>query len=401
MVSVFLVSFPVVRRALGSLVLCALVCGCGGKEEIRQYRVAKDQPAGDLNPVGSADNPSTSAPRNADATLESSAGGAPTARMLAALVETSDRVWSFKLLGSLEDVGNSAEAFKGWMKSLTFVEDPQTPGSTIPQWTLPPGWEQQPASQMRFATVLPDPAKPELQISVIGLPRPQDQLANVNRWRGQLQLNPLTREQLQQTTESLELAGGNGVLVDLAGQADPQGIMGPAGMAAPFAGGGSGIAPPPTPPAIAAAPAATDTTDETGLEVHPPAGWEPQPLKMSQSHSWKVPGGEQSAECTVSQLGAAGGDPLMNVNRWRGQIQLPPLDAAGLEAELKTLVVGGHDAKFVRIDNPAIPPNGESILGALLPYQDSVWFFKLRGPTPLVEATRGDFEKFCAEVKFP
>lgn len=54
-------------------------------------------------------------------------------------------------------------------------------------WTLPQGWTQSGAGGMRYATLRPAAGK--VEVSVVVLPGPAGgELANVNRWRGQLGL---------------------------------------------------------------------------------------------------------------------------------------------------------------------------------------------------------------------
>jgi hypothetical protein len=56
------------------------------------------------------------------------------------------------------------------------------------KWTLPPGWTDKQEGGMRYATIKPT-APGKVEISVVVLPGPAGgELANVNRWRGQIGL---------------------------------------------------------------------------------------------------------------------------------------------------------------------------------------------------------------------
>ncbi len=56
-------------------------------------------------------------------------------------------------------------------------------------WTVPRGWKELPASGMREATIEPPQAAGKVQMTVVALPGGVGgELANVNRWRGQLAL---------------------------------------------------------------------------------------------------------------------------------------------------------------------------------------------------------------------
>ncbi len=68
-------------------------------------------------------------------------------------------------------------------------------GSEAPRaglkWDLPKGWTQEQGSGMRYASLKP-PVSGKLDVSVIVLPgEAGGELANVNRWRGQIGLPPL------------------------------------------------------------------------------------------------------------------------------------------------------------------------------------------------------------------
>lgn len=65
---------------------------------------------------------------------------------------------------------------------------PSTPGGTGLHWTLPNGWSEEKGGGMRFAT-LKAPFSGKLDVSVTFLPGAAGgELANVNRWRGQIGL---------------------------------------------------------------------------------------------------------------------------------------------------------------------------------------------------------------------
>ncbi|HEU4382545.1 MAG TPA: hypothetical protein VFR85_03490 [Anaeromyxobacteraceae bacterium] len=68
---------------------------------------------------------------------------------------------------------------------------PRPTGGGALTWTLPKGWQQTRGDSMRFATLKP-PVEGRIDASVVVLPGPAGgELANVNRWRGQIGLPPL------------------------------------------------------------------------------------------------------------------------------------------------------------------------------------------------------------------
>ena len=72
-----------------------------------------------------------------------------------------------------------------------------------------------------------------------------------------------------------------------------------------------------------------------------------------------IPSGAKPLELTVSKL-ARGEGPLedqllANVNRWRGQVSLPPLEPEGLAKESERLSVAGEEAVIVNYTGVAQP----------------------------------------------
>jgi len=75
------------------------------------------------------------------------------------------------------------------------------------KWTLPKGWTESVGSGMRFATLKPPGGA--VDVSVIVLPGPAGgELANVNRWRGQIGLGPIDEPGLAAVRKSLNTKAG-------------------------------------------------------------------------------------------------------------------------------------------------------------------------------------------------
>jgi hypothetical protein len=76
------------------------------------------------------------------------------------------------------------------------------------RWTLPSGWTDAAGGQMRFATLKP-PVEGKVDASVVVLPGPAGgELANVNRWRGQIGLAPLDDAALARARKVLKTSAG-------------------------------------------------------------------------------------------------------------------------------------------------------------------------------------------------
>lgn len=88
-------------------------------------------------------------------------------------------------------------------------------------YTVPDGWTELPASGVRKANfrIEDDNGNAELTVTVF----PGDvggTLANINRWRGQIGLDPTTSEALPAFTESYTISKHGGIIVTLEGGVD-------------------------------------------------------------------------------------------------------------------------------------------------------------------------------------
>jgi hypothetical protein len=160
---------------------------------------------------------------------------------------------------------------------------------------------------------------------------------------------------------------------------------GSAGM--PAAGGGS------------MADTAVPTAAGPGLTWTAPPGWRVKPASAMRKGSYAVPGeGGAEADFSITAFPGDVGGELANVNRWRGQVQLPPLSDGDLAGAVGTLAQNG--LQFELVDFAGDPgAGGKRILGAIVPFADGTWFFKLTGPDRLVEGEKAAFLGFLKSVK--
>jgi hypothetical protein len=119
--------------------------------------------------------------------------------------------------------------------------------------------------------------------------------------------------------------------------------------------------------------------------------------------SFKVtaPNGKETDVSVVSLPGMAGGD-LANVNRWRGQVQLGPIDEDTLAKSAEHVTANGHDYLLVDLASDQ-PINGEKqrILAAILDENDRSWFIKITGEEAAVESQKSAFTDFLRGLKIP
>lgn len=96
---------------------------------------------------------------------------------------------------------------------------PAAAAGPVLEWTAPADWTAKPASEMRLASysyIAPGGESAELSVFVFpdaagGL------LANINRWRGQVGLEPVAESALETTATRTQIAGQEAWLVDFSG----------------------------------------------------------------------------------------------------------------------------------------------------------------------------------------
>ncbi|MFA5058650.1 MAG: hypothetical protein WC485_11095 [Opitutaceae bacterium] len=350
-----------------------------------------------------------------------------------------------------------------------------TSDATAPgiRWQIPPGWQEQASSGPRQGSFLitgPDGVKAEM--SVIAFPGDVGgDLANVNRWRGQIQLPPigeaglpgafvpvagpagefLVVDLLSETpvaegghqarilgailkqpaqTWFFKLAGEAGLVeaqkeafigflqsVEFSAATASSPVATPARAAntndlPPDARGVPATAPlaeaglPPGHPSIdgvtvpsaasdsGMASTAVSTAADQALIWSAPASWTPKTGSAMRKGSYAINGPEGAGDLSITAFPGDVGGNLANVNRWRGQLQLPPVtDLAGA---LQPLGANGLDLLVFDAAN-----HGTRILGAIVPRAGETWFFKLTGPDALVAREKPAFLEFLKTVKAP
>lgn len=382
-------------RTLGWTLLTASVTavGCGPRDQIAVYEAPKE-----VIPKEVVAQP---------AAIPAAATAAD--RMLAAILPDGDRAWFFKVTGPVADVDAKAKQILDFFQSVRLAT-----GKTHPDWQVPAGWQERPGSAMRVATlVIPAGTKPlELSVTVLPWQGPEAMLSNINRWRGQMQLPPTDQASLAKETREVAVGDGTMTVVDL------QGSMS-GGMMPPFAGGNAmpGATPPATAPAPDAANAlppghppveAPGVANSAPFQVTVPAGWQSLPATGIRKAAFLIEQDGKSATLTAIDFAASAGpmmaDPVANLNRWRVEVDLPPVEGEAAKSAIETIQVDGGDAQFMAIipdaNEPAQSQAARGTLAAMVRKGDTIWFFKLLGDRELVAAQRNNFESFLKSVRF-
>ncbi|HEX2972256.1 MAG TPA: hypothetical protein VHP11_07975 [Tepidisphaeraceae bacterium] len=160
------------------------------------------------------------------------------------------------------------------------------------------------------------------------------------------------------------------------------------------------VEPPPTavaPPA--SQPASAQRGEERRLEWTVPAEWTEMPARSMRYATFAVKG-EPTLELAVFRFSP---QPLLpNVNRWEGQLGLPPTPEAELGKVVRHLEVNGVGVELVDLLGPA-PAAGQprmQMLGAVINEPGGSWFFKMTGPAEKVGKQKAAFESFLKSTRF-
>ena len=385
--------FPQPVRLLIPLLLL-LVIGCQ-RENIKVYRVAKEQ---------TQQPPQTAPARSTDSPNPTLPLGHP-------------------------DISSAPGA------SLPTVSESARPQLT---WKTPEGWTEVPPGEMRVASFkIQGQNGKQADVSVIPLPGlPGSDEANVNRWRGQVGLSPASPEELKKSAESVEAAGQPAPLYDVTGKnpgsGDATRILGVIQHRTDAVWffkmtGDAELAEQQKPAFVAFLKSVKFTTVQSQTELppsHPPIGdtgmgapTASAPVSSEGKPDWQVPAGWQevsggqflvakfmlagtggaTAAVNVSMSAGDGGGLAANVNRWRGQLGLPPI------VEILTTPVDVTNGKAQLVDmsgTDARTGQPARLVGIAVSQSGQTWFYKLMGDAKVVEAQKEVFTKFVQTVKY-
>ncbi len=354
------------------------------------------------------------------------------------------------------DVHSSASSMAPGATSPHGATDPHgmssqhgsTSDATSPfAWTTPPGWTEAATTSMRLANFHPagDP-KAECYLTLLGGDA-GGLAANVNRWRGQLALPSLDQAAIDALPKA-QLLGRDAILMEATGtwtgmsgmESSPgwglTGLLfvgaegsaflkmtGPAKVLADerehflelaksiHPAQPSDAKPAPAPNgATASAPTGASPHGSSGTPKAPPVEM-PQSSPASDAFAWTLPEGWRRApdkpmraatfyagpgetlECYIAVFPGDTGGLLANVNRWRGQLDLPPLADADV-AKLESIPMLGGKAVLVEGEG-----KGAQLVGAACPGTDRSVFVKMSGSPELVKAQRAAFLAFCGSLE--
>src|ERR1043166_1829259 len=315
---------------------------------------------------------------------------------------------------------------------------PTAGGSAKVHWKVPAGWQELPGNEMRLGNfVVPGASGTKAEVSVLSFPGSVGtEIDNVNRWRGQIGLDPIAGDQLK--AETVTVGGSNGKFYDIGGGADKKRILAAsvsrgentwffkmlgddAVVAAQrnsfaeflksvsFDGTTSDATEP-----VVTKPVSTNTKKVPGAtepitvesaagkpQWKAPADWTAAAASAMIKAKYVIARAEnQKAEVTISSFPGDVGGTLANVNRWRGQLGLSPVDQAGMEKLVSSVDVLGGKAMLVEMNGTDQTGQKTMMIAAMVPRSGETWFYKLIGHPEVVAAQKEAFIGFVQSVRY-
>jgi hypothetical protein len=331
-------------------------------------------------------------------------------------------------------------------------------------WQLPAGW-QEVADPMaggafgRYASIQVSESDPNLLLAVNQVSSGST-ASNVNRWEGQLGLPPTPEAEIDKKVKKFEVETHPGFIIDLTGEKTDAKTQAktPARMLAALVNSGGdeawsfklegppdkiasqvssfeafvrsvrfpghdhshdghdhdahadgdphGGVPPTTGPAPTAQAQGGDTKSYKLAKFAAPSGWVQDPAERQfRAATFFVGAGDDKAEVIISKLRVNGfGTMLANVNRWRGEVGLPPSADEHNEQFAQSQIAGANaivfdfDGSKAAGVGAAVAPKRSYV--AMLAKGADVWFVKLIGPAKTVSDQRANYDAFLQSLQF-
>lgn len=130
--------------------------------------------------------------------------------------------------------------------------------------------------------------------------------------------------------------------------------------------------------------------ESAGITWRMPAGWKEASGHQMRLATFRTPSGAEVS--VVALAGEAGGD-IANVNRWREQLGLPPIQAKDLPRASRELRAPAGSVLVVDLEG-----EGARMLAARLMHAGTSYFFKLTGTPDAVGGAREQFESFLRSL---
>jgi hypothetical protein len=308
------------------------------------------------------------------------------------------------------------------------------------KWKAPAEWPEIPHGQMSLKDYQVSTEPPiKLTVTRFNLMGSLETtvVENINRWRKQLGLPPSSATELAKSLAETDADGRPVFALDVS--SDPSAgpvrrmlaalvleadgawafkVMGPADAVGPQKGRFDELVKslryeaadekPAKPQAEKGSPAEDAAAPVAGISEMPlPQGWHllpPDPQRsMMGGRSIRFGDGKAQGEVVITHMGAASlSNIMLNVNRWRSQVGLPPApdDSAHPATRISFAQGPGLIREFAAPENVEGVRKRQWVAYTQFPKSDTVWFFRLVGPYDLATQAKPQFDAFVKAVKF-
>lgn len=130
-----------------------------------------------------------------------------------------------------------------------------------------------------------------------------------------------------------------------------------------------------------------------------PTEWKQIPASGMRYAAFQITDGESPVTLTVIPLPPS---PLVvNVNRWEGELGLPPSSEEAVDKVVQHIDANGSHIDLVDLTGPEVAGKPQlRMLAAMVENQGKMWFFKAVGPAEKMAGQRENFEAFLKSLKF-
>jgi hypothetical protein len=126
-----------------------------------------------------------------------------------------------------------------------------------------------------------------------------------------------------------------------------------------------------------------------------PEGWTPQPASGMRLATITIPTSSGTLNASITEFG---GDLAGNVNRWRGQVGLPPLPEKDVLPSLEKVDTSLGQGYIASLTNPSSPE--KAMLTAIIPRPSGTSvFIKVTGPSDALKSIATPFRQFTQSLK--
>jgi len=305
------------------------------------------------------------------------------------------------------------------------------------RWTLPAGWKEKPVTGPRLASLaITGEHGGQAEVAITSFQGSVGtELDNVNRWRRELNLQPIESGELASVPVTVDSSEGK--LYDLTGKSARtvvamiphngsswfiklRGDMATVATAKPVFleflksvhfGGNDGVVPGAADPhaglGLQGVPAqqggvAVPEAASDGPKWNVPPQWAEAPPRTMVFKGFEVAGDAGAkAEITVSFFPGDVGGVLGNVNRWRGQMGQPQIDASQLDGVTESVATTGGSGTMVDfMGTDAKTSQPARLVGVIVPHGENTWFYKLMGDAKVVKGQKDSFVQFVKTVQY-